>query len=186
LNISRLAPTKGNAVLIHAIAQLRDNGTDVEVTIIGDGERRSDLERLAKKLRVDDRVSFLGSMAADRVREHYAEADVFCLPSFAEGVPVVLMEAMAMELPVIATRVMGVVELVEHGGSGFLVPPGRSDALADALLTLAGDPQMRTDLGRAGRQAVIARFGIHASAAQLHDCFSAVLTPPQPNVSRRP
>jgi glycosyltransferase involved in cell wall biosynthesis len=175
LNVSRLTPPKGNAVLLEALARLRDRGVAAQVIVAGDGVRREALERLAKELGVGDRVSFLGAIGQDRVIEELARADVFCLPSFAEGVPVVLMEAMAMETPVVASAVMGVPELVEDGTSGLLVPPGRPDAVADALAALAADPGRRATLGREGRRKVIAEFDVDRSAELLRGHFQALL-----------
>jgi glycosyltransferase involved in cell wall biosynthesis len=177
LNISRLALTKGNAVLLEAIARLRDQGVEAEAVIIGDGVRREALEQFAEKLGIAGEVRFLGAVGQDRIPEHFAAADIFCLPSFAEGVPVVLMEAMAMEVPVVATAVMGVPELVEHGTSGLLVPPGRADAVADALAALAVNPERRAALGRAGRDKVLAEFDVNRSAERLRDLFGALLQP---------
>jgi len=177
LNVSRLTPPKGNAVLLEAVAQLRDRGVDAEATIVGDGIRRPTLERLANDLGIADRVRFVGALAQDRIPDELAKADVFCLPSFAEGVPVVLMEAMAMEVPVVASAVMGVPELVDHGTSGVLVPPGRADAVADALADLAANPERRAALGRAGRSKVVSEFHVDRSAELLRDHFRALLQP---------
>jgi glycosyltransferase involved in cell wall biosynthesis len=99
------------------------------------------------------------------VAELYAQADVFCLTSFAEGIPVVLMEAMACELPVVAPAIMGIPELV----ADVLVPPGRADLVATALGELAADPDRRAALGRAGRAAVRERYEQGASARALRD-----------------
>jgi colanic acid/amylovoran biosynthesis glycosyltransferase len=175
LNVSRLAPPKGNAVLLEAIAKLRDREVPAHAVVAGDGVRREALERLATELEIADRVSFLGAVGQERVLDELARADIFCLPSFAEGVPVVLMEAMAMEKPVVATAVMGVPELVEDGRSGLLVPPGRADAVADVLTLLAADPDRRAALGREGRRRVIADFHVDRSAELLRDHFAALL-----------
>jgi colanic acid/amylovoran biosynthesis glycosyltransferase len=110
----------------------------------------------------------VGAASQERVRELYAGATVFCLPSFSEGVPVVLMEAMATGLPVVATRITGIPELVEEGRSGFLVPPGRPDLLADSLeRALRADPAERREMGAAGRARVEAEFNQAHSAERL-------------------
>jgi len=108
------------------------------------------------------------------VREWNRWADVFCLASFAEGLPVVLMEAMASGIPVVATRITGMPELIDDGRSGLLVAPGRADLLADALAGLARDPARRGALGAAGREAVIAGYDLSASALQLRAVFDGV------------
>lgn len=186
LNISRLTPPKGNAVLLQAIAELRDRGVDAQAVIVGDGVCREALERSAMTLGIGDRVRFLGAVGQDVIPAQLAEADVFCLPSFAEGVPVVLMEAMAMGVPVVATAIMGVPELVDHGTSGLLVSPGRADEVADALAELAGDPGRRAALGRAGRNKVLAEFDINRSAEMLRDRFRALLEPRSSTGDGRP
>ena len=100
-----------------------------------------------------------------------AGADMMVLPSFAEGVPVVLMEAMASQVPVIATQVAGVSELVEHGASGLIVPPGDQEALTQAILSLAQDPAQRAQMGAAGRAKVEAAFDIDGEARRLAALF---------------
>jgi len=173
--VGRLVQVKGQATLIDAAAELERRGVDVEVELIGDGPKRADLEALAAERGVPDRVRFAGSVSQEQIRDRYARADAFCLPSFAEGVPVVLMEAMAMELPVVTTAITGVGELVEDGVSGLLVRPGRVDQLADAFEYLARDPALRRRLGVTGREKVRAEYDIEASATQLDSLFASVL-----------
>jgi glycosyltransferase involved in cell wall biosynthesis len=173
LSVSRLTRVKGHSVLLEAIAQLVEQGVLVRATIVGDGPTREALESLAADLGVDDRVLFAGAVGHDAIRAHYAAADVFCLTSFAEGVPVVLMEAMAMRIPVVASRVMGVGELVEDGKSGILVRPARADLVADALRRLQESTELRRRMGAAGRDAVRREFDVHESARQLAQLFSA-------------
>ena len=167
LTVSRLVLGKGLTFLLEAVAQLRDRGLEVSLTVVGDGPERPALEDQARRLRIEDRVRLLGAIGQDEIRESYAVADAFCLPSFAEGVPVVLMEAMAMQLPVVATRITGVPELVEHGHSGLLVTPARSEELADALERLARSPEERHALGAAGRDKVLSDFELSRSADAL-------------------
>jgi colanic acid/amylovoran biosynthesis glycosyltransferase len=175
LTVGRTEPVKGHAVLLDAVALLAERGIDTRATVVGDGSLLPGLRRRAAELGIDGRVRFPGSVGQDRIRNHYAGADVFCLPSFAEGVPVVLMEAMAMGLPVVASRVMGVPELVEHGASGLLVPPARPDLLADALQRLAVDPTLRRRMGEAGRAAVARRFDPEVAARLLRTLFVATM-----------
>jgi glycosyltransferase involved in cell wall biosynthesis len=126
--VGRLAPVKGLRVLIEALLA-RGDRDDVRLTIVGDGTERATLEAMAAPL--GEAVHFTGYQSQDEVAAILATADAFVLPSFAEGVPVVLMEALAANLPVIATRITGVPELVEDGVSGLLVSPGDADALAE-------------------------------------------------------
>lgn len=174
VTVGRLVPVKAQALLIEAAAELQRRNVDVHVTIVGGGPRRQALERLAARLGVADRCSFTGALGHDNVLERYAEADLFCLPSFGEGIPVVLMEAMAMGLPVVTTRIAGIPELVEDGESGFLVTPGRTDQLVQAIERLAGDPGLRRRMGQAGRGKVTADFNLDDSARALERLFGGL------------
>ena len=115
-------------------------------------------------------------MGQDGIRAHYHAAHVFCLPSFAEGIPVVLMEAMSTGLPVVANHITGIPELVEDEVSGLLVRPGRSDLLVQALERLVGDSDLRARMGRAGREKVLREFESRAVGLQLGDLFSEQLS----------
>ncbi len=173
ITVGRLEREKGHSLLLDALAALeRDQDMRVGLTIIGDGSEMAALRGQAKRLAIADRVRFLGRVGQDEIRNHYARADVFCLSSLGEGIPVVLMEAMAMRIPVIAPRIMGIPELVEDGVSGLLVTPGRPDALADAIATLAAQRDQWPAMGQAGRDRVFEQFEIATSAGRL----DAVLT----------
>jgi glycosyltransferase involved in cell wall biosynthesis len=171
LSVGRLVRVKGQALLLEALSQLAAEGVPARLTIVGDGPKRRDLERLAHEHDVADRVTFAGSVGQDEIVSYYERADVFCLPSFGEGVPVVLMEAMAAGLPVVTTRIMGVPELVEDGVSGLLVAPGRADSLARAIRQLAESRDLRTNLGLAAREKVVGDFNLDRSAEQLQALF---------------
>jgi colanic acid/amylovoran biosynthesis glycosyltransferase len=173
LYIGRLVPEKGQTILLEAVARLTGRGLDVELQLAGDGALRPELERTATRLDIADRVTFLGAVGQEELRELYERAAVFCLPSFAEGVPVVLMEAMAMGLPVVTTRIAGIPELVEHERSGILVAPGRADELTDSLASLLEEPELRQNLGANGRHAVAAGFDSEDSATRLQALFTS-------------
>jgi glycosyltransferase involved in cell wall biosynthesis len=168
VTVGRLESMKGFAVLLEAIGALARDGEPIRLTVIGDGPQRPALEAAAPP----GVVTFTGALGAPEVKRRLAQADLFCLPSFAEGLPVVLMEAMASGLPVIATQVLGVPELVRDGESGLLVPPGRPEALAAALRRLARDPELRRRFGAAGRATVAEHFDVRDSAAQLEALFA--------------
>jgi glycosyltransferase involved in cell wall biosynthesis len=174
LTVAAMSPRKGHAVLLAALAELARRGADFGALLVGDGPERPALERLADELGIRARVRFAGALAEEDLPPLYRAADVFCLPSYAEGVPIVLMEAMASELPVVATGVMGVPELVEDGRSGLVVPPGRPDALADALAQLLDDPALRSELGRAARERVRSEYEVGAAAVQLGRVLAGV------------
>src|ERR1044072_1575981 len=112
---------------------LAARGHLVDVILAGDGPLKSSLERRARQLGIASPISFPGAVGQDRLRELYESASIFCLPSFAEGVPVVLMEAMAMGLPTVSTRIAGISELIEDTVGGLVVAPGRPDELASRL-----------------------------------------------------
>jgi len=167
LDVGRLVPEKGAPVLLDAVSQLADRGVPVEVRFVGGGELEDGLREEIASRGLADRVVLVGSVGQDEILAQYYWADVFCLPSFAEGLPVVLMEAMATELPVLTTPINGIPELVRDGSNGHLVAPGRADLLADALAGLAGDPERRRNLGEQARRDVVAEFSLDAcSAAQ--------------------
>ena len=171
LSVGRLVPAKGHGVLLEAAALAARNGVRLHLTIVGDGPRRERLAALARELGIAEHVTFAGAVSQDALPAMFAAADAFCLPSFAEGLPVVLMEAMATGLPAVTTGVMGIPELVRDGENGVLVPPGRADLVADALGRLARDPELRARLGRAGRARVVEAFDIRHEARRLHDLF---------------
>jgi glycosyltransferase involved in cell wall biosynthesis len=171
----RLAGVKGLPILLEALARLRRQGADVELTLAGDGPDRALLEEEARRLGVAGAVRFAGYQSSEQVRSLLQETDVFVLPSFAEGVPVVLMEAMASGVPVVATRVAGVSELVEDGVSGFVVPPGDDDALAGAITRLLDDPALRARFAAAGRETIEREFDVGREAAWLGRVISSAL-----------
>jgi colanic acid/amylovoran biosynthesis glycosyltransferase len=172
LCVGRLVPEKGQAVLLEALAQLAARGCAVRATFAGAGDSRAALERLAERLGVASQATFTGPVGQEEIRELYEDASIFCLPSFAEGVPVVLMEAMAMGLPAVSTRIAGIPELIEDGRTGLLVAPGRQDELAAALERLLGDASLRRELGVGAREKVLAEFDAAASATQLQALFA--------------
>ena len=169
LNVGRLAAQKGQVELLRGIAELVRRGVPVSAVIVGDGPLRPTIEREIRRLDLGQVVTLAGAVSPTDVHQYYAAADVFCLPSYAEGLPNVLMEAMAMEIAVVSTRVMGIPELVEPGISGVLVAPARADLLADALQALAEDPELRRRLARAGRARVVADYQIERTAREMHE-----------------
>jgi glycosyltransferase involved in cell wall biosynthesis len=174
LNVAAMRPQKGQALLLEALATLRSDGVDAHLTIVGDGPERERLESRVAQLGIAEHVQMTGALGHDAIPRHMQAADVFCLPSFAEGVPTVLMEAMASGLPVVGTYVGGVPELVEPGTSGLLVAPGRSDLLADALAGLAADPSLRARLVDGGVARVSANHDVHRQVGKLRAVLDAV------------
>jgi glycosyltransferase involved in cell wall biosynthesis len=167
--VGRLAPVKGLRVLLAALVELQEDLPNLHLVLAGDGPDRKILEAAAAPL--GDRVTFTGYLSQSEVAQAMQAADICVLPSFAEGVPVVLMEAMASRKPVIATQVAGVGELVEDGVSGFIVPPGDMESLAARIRVLAGDAKLRTRMGKAGREKVVAEFDIADEVVRLAELF---------------
>jgi len=165
--VGRLAAVKGVPVLLEALARLRAQDPEVTLTLVGDGPERGWIEAHIGELGLGDAVTITGYLSQEAVAGELAKADIFVLPSFAEGVPVVLMEAMATGLPVVTTRIAGIPELVEDGVSGLVVPPGDVVGLAEALGALLADPARRTEMGAAGRAHVVAEHDIAKEAAWL-------------------
>lgn len=165
--VGRLAREKGHVILVEAMACLKDLPF-FEVVIVGDGPLRSEIEARAKALGVQDRVKITGWMSAEKVREEILASCAMVLPSFAEGLPVVLMEALALERPVITTMIAGIPELVEHGISGWLIPSGSIEDLVDAMRELLAMPADRLSaMGRAGAASVRERHDQTTEARKL-------------------
>jgi colanic acid/amylovoran biosynthesis glycosyltransferase len=171
LCIARLASTKGQRILIEALAKLIGEDRLVHLTIIGAGPDRDDLEQFTSALELTSQVSFCGSANQDEIQAYYAAADIFVLPSFAEGIPVVLMEAMAQEIPCIATAINGIPELIRDGVNGLLVYPSDVSGMANAIARLIDDPDLRRTLGSAGRERVLRDYNLEHNISHLAAIF---------------
>lgn len=169
LDVGRLVPQKGPSILVDAVDRLLRRGVPVRARIVGAGPLADDLAREVSRRGLSDAIELTGPIGQDRLPELYRWADVFVLPSFAEGLPVVLMEAMATGLPVVTTQIAGIGELVIDRTHGRVVPPGRPDRLADAIADLAADPLRRRRMGQAGRAAVLADFTVTAGSTAAAD-----------------
>lgn len=162
---------KGQMTLMAAIAKLRSRGRRARLDLVGDGPARRAMEQEAGRLNIAADVTFHGSINQDRVREILLSASVFVLPSFAEGVPVSLMEAMAMEIPCIGTYAGGIPELIRSGEDGILVSPSDPDALAAAIEELMDNPELRLRLGKAGRRRVAGEYNLTTNVERLASIF---------------
>ncbi len=168
LLVGRLRIRKGVEVLLEALRALRDRQLEIRLLIAGDGEHRAALERRAAELELGAAVRFLGRCDASRVRGLLRGARALVVPSIYEGMPLVVLEAMEAGVPVIASAVSGIPEVVEDGETGWLVPPEAPDALADALAAVLADPAEASRRGAAGRRRVDERFRpAHAAAAWM-------------------
>ncbi len=167
LSVGRLSPEKGQTLLLRAISQLKDKGIELQCVLVGDGPARAMLENLADELEIASSVTFAGAVGQDEIQHYYDDAAVFVLSSLYEGLPVVLMEAMAKEVAVIAPHITGIPELVDHSVSGLLVRPGSSDALAKALEQLILEPDLCVTMGRKGRERICQHFDNRQTLLEL-------------------
>lgn len=173
LSVGRLVEKKGFRYLIEACHRLRARGYDFECAIVGGGPEEAALRALIDQFGLADRVQLTGALPQERVRELLRQATIFALPCVVgrdrdqDGIPVVLMEAMALKVPVISTRLSGIPELIRDGQNGLLVPPSDSAALADALARVLDHPTFAGTLAQAGRATIEREFNVDRSAAQL-------------------
>ena len=165
---ARLAPIKGHGDLLRAAARLVARGIPFELWLAGEGPERAAIEHRIGEGGLGERVRLLGTVPHAELLGIYRDgrADCVVLPSLHEGLSVALVEAMAYGVPVVATRVGGVPELLEDG-AGLLVPPGDADALAEALARVLGSTTLRAELAHAGRRRVEEEFEVHAIAREL-------------------
>ena len=171
LCVGRLVPAKGQHIMLEACRFLKQEGLRFRVTIIGEGPDSKSLEQFTAKNNLKDIVTFTGVLGQNTVRDYYDKADIFVLASFAEGVPVVLMEAMAKEIPVISTRITGIPELIDHEHDGLLATPGDAEDLANQIRKLLVDSSLRRKYGQAGREKVISLYNQHINNQQMVNLF---------------
>ncbi len=172
LCLGRLVPAKGQHILLEACGLLKQRNLPFHLTYVGGGEDRDSLEALAQDLGISHLVEFTGAVGQDEVHGYYDRADIFVLASFAEGVPVVLMEAMAKEIVSLSTRITGIPELIEDGVDGVLVAPSDVEGLADRLQALISDPDLRRKLGKQGRLKVLEMYDLDRNCKEMAEFFS--------------
>jgi colanic acid/amylovoran biosynthesis glycosyltransferase len=171
--VGRLCEQKGQLLLIQAWSRVVARGVAAELVLAGDGEMRLEIEALIARLGLQAQIRITGWIGSAEVRAEILAARALVLPSFAEGLPVVIMEAMALRRPVISTFVAGIPELVREGESGWLVPAGDVDALADAIVEcLAASPQELARRGELAHARVLNRHDIDLEAAKLASLFA--------------
>lgn len=171
LCVGRLTRNKGQHILVDACARLKKAAIPFHLTFVGDGEDRESLQRQVSISGLEKEITFTGALGQDQVRAMYTTADIFILPSFAEGVPVVLMEAMAMEIPVISTRITGIPELIDSGKDGILVTPGNPEELFKKIKFLMEESLLRSRLGKQAREKVMADYDLAANCKALVNLF---------------
>ncbi len=171
----QLFPRKGIRFLIEAAAQLAPRFPALRVVVAGDGFERPELIKLAESLGIADRVTFLGWVPNSELPPYYRAAAISVIPSLEEGFGIPAAEAMGCETPVVASDAGGLPEVVEHGVTGLIVPRGDSTALAEAMGRLLGDPALRAQMGRAGRERSLRLFDWDRTAEQLERIYAQVM-----------
>jgi colanic acid/amylovoran biosynthesis glycosyltransferase len=174
--VGRLCEQKGQLLLVEAVALLVRKGVDIEVVLAGDGEMRGEIESLIVQRKLQKQIRITGWISSERVREEILAARALVLPSFAEGLPVVVMEAMALRRPVLSTYVAGIPELIETGKHGWLFPAGDVETLAVAMEELLALPLATLEqMGEAAYERALERHSIDIEAAKLNRLFQAAI-----------
>ena len=172
--VGRLCEQKGQLLLIEAASRLAEQGIDFELVLAGDGEMRGDIEAMITQHRLQKHVRITGWISTSQVRDEILAARALVLPSFAEGLPVVLMEAMALRRPVISTYVAGIPELINPGEHGWLVPAGDVEALTQTIRAcLEASSELLARMGHAAHERVLAQHDVDKEAKRLSELFAA-------------
>jgi glycosyltransferase involved in cell wall biosynthesis len=169
--VARLVHLKGHSLLIDAVERLIQQGFSVRLTLVGDGPERPALEETVKKRSLEDCICFTGPINPADIRRYYAAADIFALASLIEGLPIALMEAMAMGIPCLAPCIAGIPELIRDGENGLLFHPGNVDDLIRALKLVLRDPALRKRMGKAARSQIVQHHNLHVNNARLAEVF---------------
>jgi glycosyltransferase involved in cell wall biosynthesis len=167
----RMVPAKGHLILLQAVQMLREKGISLKVTMIGGGPELDSLQRFVVSNQLADSVNFTKALSHPETLAQLRRADLFALASFAEGIPVALMEAMSLGLPCISTNIAGIPELIRTGVDGLLVPPANAAALASALESLILDSGLRRSLGASARQRIINQYNLPLNQELLAHTF---------------
>ncbi|MGB2831652.1 MAG: glycosyltransferase family 4 protein [Methylotenera sp.] len=171
ISVGRLHVEKGYPVMVNAFAEALKTIPNMELVLLGDGPYRNELETYIKEKDITDKVIFRGAVPEQTVLDEMVHADIFALSSFMEGIPMVLMEAMILEVPVIAPRIAGIPELVIDNENGLLFDPAHSSQMAEHIIELALDKEKRARYGAAGKQKVLAEFTIEKGVENLWQRF---------------
>ena len=176
LCVGRLSEEKGQLLVVRATRRLVEQGIDVQVILAGDGPLRSQIENEIRLNRLENVIQIAGWVDNERVRELLLESRALLIASFAEGLPVVIMEAFALGKPVISTFVAGIPELVENDSNGWLIPAGDVELLAQAMRqAVQADPARLAEMGETGRKRTFERHNTSVEAAKLEALFGAIL-----------
>ncbi len=180
ISVGRLADVKGYPLLLEAVALLVAEGRNVRLRLVGDGPDSHQLQERARQLGIAGRVIFEGWKTQDELRQMYAESDLCVLSSFAEGVPVVLMEAMATGVPCVAPRITGIPELIRDGIEGLLVTPANLADLASAIASLMDNPELRRQMATLSRERIADQYELRKNVQRLSNLFSRKMPQDRP------
>jgi colanic acid/amylovoran biosynthesis glycosyltransferase len=172
LCVGRLTATKGQHLLIEAVDRLIQHDRSVRLRLVGDGPDYPSLRAHKDRLAHFESIIFEGAVNQDRIRSLYAIADVLCLPSFAEGLPVVLMEAMSMNIPCVSSTIAGIPELIRDSIDGLLIPASDLDALVAALASLIDNEELRNRLAKNGRARILEHYDLTRNVEKLAQIFA--------------
>jgi len=182
--VGRLSEQKGHLVLLEAVARLAERGEGFELTLVGDGPWRPQIEQFVRRRKLEGLVRLTGWMTPAQVRQEILRARCLVVPSFAEGLPVVILEALALGRPVISTAIAGIPELIEDGASGWLVPAGSIDSLARRISeALAASPLELARMGREGARRVAQQHDVKREAGKLMALFAQHAFPPRMDIA---
>ena len=174
--IGRLSEQKGQLLLMDAAHRLKQRGIVFALVLAGDGEMRAEVEATIARHGLKDEVHITGWISGSQVRDELLASRALVLPSFAEGLPVVIMEAMSLRRPVLSTFIAGIPELVQHGQSGWLFPAGDVESLADAMQECLQTPEdVLARMGEAARKRVLERHNVDTEAAKLAALFGQAI-----------
>lgn len=181
--VGRLSPEKGHAGLLHAFAASLPAFPNARLKLVGDGPARADLEASARALGIEQKVTFAGRLGESETLAEIGKADILVLPSLMEGLPIVLMEAMALGVPVVASRIAGIPELIAENVEGLLFTPADWNDLREKIGHLLGDAALGEKLAAQARVKIAAEFDIITSASRLAELFGTLsprLSPAEP------
>lgn len=167
ISVAALKPVKGLNYLLEACGALTKKGLNLNLKIAGHGPEYNNLKRQIRKLKLEGKVKLLGVLNKEKLRDELENSTIFVLPSLSEGIPIALMEAMSMELPVVATNITGIPELIDDGINGLLVEKANSEDLANKIELLYNDPDLREKLAKNARRKVCEKFNLRKNVEKF-------------------
>jgi len=172
ISVTGLRPVKGVQYLIEACKILSEEKIQYQCQIIGGGPDQKCIQEIIDEQKLSENIHLLGKIHPDYIKDYLLKSSVFVLPSLSEGIPVAVMEAMAMELPVVATNITGLPEIIEDDVNGYLVPPKEPRALAEKIIDLYNNPEKRIALGKAAQRTIEQKFNLQKNVARFEELIT--------------